>query len=157
MQPLTIPSVLNGSYDWKGRYEVDFSDFRIWEEKLFSSDGWRVPAVMLGWTLSEEPILRRVLPESLKRWSVNASWSETNDYAPLLDDFILYLSILIGQYTPTKASMASRHRDLTTSLSFRSGGPDVALSASWSGTRELNWPELSVRTSVPSVTPSLLI
>ncbi len=123
--------VLSVGYDWKGRYEVDFSYFRIWEEKLFSSDGWRVPAVMLGWTLSEEPILRRVLPESLKRWSVNASWSETNDYAPLLDDFILYLSILIGQYTPTKASMASRHRDLTTSLSFRSGGPDVDLSASW--------------------------
>ena len=78
--------VLSVGYDWKGRYEVDFSYFRIWEEKLFSSDGWRVPAVMLGWTLSEEPILRRVLPESLKRWSVNASWSETNDYAPLLDD-----------------------------------------------------------------------
>lgn len=123
--------VLSVSYDWKGRYEVDFSYFRIWEEKLFSSDGWRVPAVMLGWTLTEEPILRQILPESLKNWSVNASWSETNDYVPLLEDFTLYIPILHGQYTPTKASMASRHRDLTTSLSFRSGGPDVDLSASW--------------------------
>ena len=123
--------VLSVGYDWKGRYEVDFSYFRIWEEKLFSSDGWRVPAVMLGWTLTEEPILRRILPESLKNWSVNASWSKTDAYMPILDGLVQTIPGPSGGYYSTLSSTASRHRDLTTALSFQFGGPDVDLSASW--------------------------
>ena len=121
-------SVLSVGYDWKSRYEVNFSYYRAWEEKLFSSEGWRIPAVTLGWTLSEEPILRRVLPESLKRWSVNASWSKTDNYAPLLDD-IRRWAYLRG-FTSAR-STAARHRDLTTSLSFQIGAPTLDLSASW--------------------------
>ena len=121
-------SVLSARYDWKSRYEVKFSYYRCWENKLFSSEGWRIPAVTLGWTLSEEPILRRLLPESLKRWSVNASWSETDAYVPRLDDLSQWVSVL--GYASSK-SMAARHRDLTTSLSFQFGGPTLDLSASW--------------------------
>ena len=121
-------SVLSVGYDWKSRYEVDFSYYRAWEKKLFSSEGLRVPAVTLGWTLSEEPILRRVLPESLKRWSVNASWSKTDNYVPMLDD-IRRWAYLRGFYS--SRSTAARHRDLTTSLSFQFGGPMLDLSASW--------------------------
>lgn len=123
--------ILSVGYDWKNRYEVDFSYYRIWEEKLFSSDGWRIPAVALGWTLSEEPILRRVLPEALKNWSVKASWSKTDNYVPILDGLTQKIAGLSGQYYTVNASMASRHRDLTTSLFFRFGGPAVDLSASW--------------------------
>ena len=120
--------ILSVGYDWKSRYEVNFSYFRSWEEKLFSSEGWRVPAVTLGWTLSEEPILRRVLPESLKRWSVNASWSKTENYIPTLDDLSRWVSV-VGVISAR--STAARHRDLTTSLSFQFGGPTLDLSASW--------------------------
>ena len=123
--------VLSVGYDWKGRYEADFSYFRIWEEKLFSSDGWRVPAVMLGWTLSEEPILRRILPESLKNWSLKASWSKTDAYMPLLDGLVQMFPGPTGGYYTTLSSTASRHRDLTTALSFQFGGPALDLSASW--------------------------
>ena len=123
--------ILSIGYDWKGRYEVDFSYYRIWEEKLFSSDGWRIPAVMLGWTLSEEPILRRVLPESLKNWSVKASWSKTDTYAPIFDGLIHTYPGPRGGYMSLPASTASRHRDLTTDLSFQSGRTALDLSASW--------------------------
>ena len=121
-------SILSAGYDWKSRYEVNFSYFRAWENKLFSSEGWRVPAVTLGWTLSEEPILRRALPETLKRWCVNASWSKTDVYIPVFDDLSRWVSVVgfgSGQST------AARHRDLTTSLSFQFGGPTLDLSASW--------------------------
>ena len=121
-------SVLSVGYDWKTRYEVNFSYYRCWENNLFSGEGWRIPAVTLGWTLSEEPILRRLLPESLKRWSVNASWSETDVYIPRLDDLRRWSS-LTGYNTGQ--STAARHRDLTTSLSFQFGGPTLDLSASW--------------------------
>ena len=120
-------SVLSVGYDWEDRYKVDFSYFRLWEDKLFSSEGWRVPAVTLGWTLSEEPILRHILPESLKSWSVNASWSQTDAYIPLLGD----LSKWIGLTSSSGSSTAARHRDLTTALSFQFGGPRMDLSASW--------------------------
>ncbi len=123
--------VLSVGYDWKSRYEVDFSYFRCWEEKLFSGEGWRVPAVTLGWTLSEEPILRRVLPTSLKHWSVNASWSKADEYTPLFDGLIQIIPGLSNVYYSELASAASRHRDLTTSLSFQFGGPALDLSASW--------------------------
>ena len=121
-------SILSVGYDWENRYEVNFSYYRCWEEKLFSSEGWRIPAVTLGWTLSEEPILRRLLPESLKRWSVNASWSETDAFVPRLEDVNRWFS-LTGYISGR--SMAARHRDLTTSLSFQFGGPTLDLSASW--------------------------
>ncbi len=123
--------VLSVGYDWKGRYEVDFSYFRIWEEKLFSSDGWGAPAIMLGWALTEEPTLRRIMPESLKNWSVKASWSKTDNYTPLFDGLIQIIPGLSNAYYSTLASAASRHRDLTTSLSFQFGGPTLDLSASW--------------------------
>ena len=123
-------SVLSVGYDWKNRYEVDFSYYRSWEEKLFSSEGWRVPAVTLGWTLSEEPILRRLLPESLKHWSINASWSNTDNYIPIFDTLIFDSNARwIGP--SSSRSTAARHRDLTTSLSFQFGGPTLDLSASW--------------------------
>ena len=121
-------SVLSVGYDWKGRYEVDFSYYRIWEEKLFSGEGWRVPAVTLGWMLTEEPILRRVLPESLKRWSVNASWAKTDIFIPRFDEFHRWL---FRTGFASNQSTAARHRDLTTSLSFQLGGPTLDLSASW--------------------------
>lgn len=123
--------ILSVGYDWKGRYGVDFSYFRCWEEKLFSGEGWRVPAVTLGWTLSEEPILRRVLPTSLKNWSVKASWSKADEYTPLFDGLIQIIPGLSNTYYSTLASAASRHRDLTTALSFQFGGPALDLSASW--------------------------
>ena len=123
--------ILSVGYDWKGRYEVDFSYYRIWEENLFSSEGWRIPAVALGWTLSEEPILRRVLPESLKNWSVKASWSKTDNYIPIFDGLTQTFTGPGGYYSSINATMESRHRDLTTSLSFLFGGPAVDLSASW--------------------------
>ena len=121
-------SVLSVGYDWKNRYEANFSYYRCWEDKLFSSEGWRIPAVTLGWTLSEEPILHRLLPESLKRWSVNASWSKTDAFVPRLEDISRWFS-LTGYISGR--SMAARHRDLTTSLSFQFGGPTLDLSASW--------------------------
>ena len=124
--------ILSVGYDWKSRYEANFSYFRCWEEKLFSDEGWRVPAVTLGWTLSEEPILRHVLPTSLKNWSVKASWSKTDDYTPLFDGLILRIPGLSSNvYYSKLASAASRHRDLSTSLSFQFGGPALDLSASW--------------------------
>lgn len=52
-------AVLSAGYDWKERYRVDVSYMRMWEETLFSSEGYRIPAVTLGWTLSEEPLLQR--------------------------------------------------------------------------------------------------
>ena len=123
--------VLSVGYDWKSRYEANFSYFRCWEEKLFSGEGWRVPAVTLGWTLSEEPILRRVLPTSLKNWSIKASWSKADNYTPLFDGLIQIIPGLSNVYYSELASAASRHRDLTTSLSFQFGGPALDLSASW--------------------------
>ena len=120
-------SILSVGYDWKNRYEVNFSYYRSWEEKLFSGDGWRVPAVTLGWTLSEEPILRRILPESLKTWSVTASWSKTGDYIPILGDLTRWITVT----SSLASSTAARHRDLTTALSFRFGGATMDLSASW--------------------------
>ena len=120
--------ILSVDYDWKSRYKVDFSYYLIWEKKAFSSEGWRIPAVTLGWTLSEEPILRRVLPESLKRWSVNASWSKTDLFIPILDDLNRWTSVF--NLSSSKAT-AARHRDLTSSLSFQFGGPTLDLSASW--------------------------
>ena len=127
--------VLSVAYDWKGRYELGFSYFRLWAEKLFSSEGWRVPAVTLGWTLSEEPALRRLLPESLSNWSVKASWSNTDAYVPLLDNLNRWVRH-IGDVTSiatfaSSLSTAARHRDLTTSLSFQLEGPTLDLSASW--------------------------
>ena len=123
--------VLSIGYDWKDRYEVDFSYYRCWENKLFSGEGWRIPAVTLGWMLSEEPILRRVLPESLKDWSLKASWSMTDDYMPILDGLVQRVYLGTYGYVTNLSSTASRHRDLTTSLSFQSGGTALDLSASW--------------------------
>ena len=121
-------SILSVGYDWKNRYEVNFSYFRSWEEKLFSGDGWRVPAVTLGWTLSEEPILRRALPESLKQWSVKASWSKTGNYTPKFKKPNQWFSLVD---LIRNESSAARHRDLTSALSFRFGGATMDLSASW--------------------------
>jgi TonB-dependent SusC/RagA subfamily outer membrane receptor len=126
-------SVLSVGYAWKDRYQVDFSYFRLWEEKLFSSEGWRVPAVTLGWTLSEEPLLHRVLPHWWTDWSVKATWSRTDPYVPLLDDIGRWLGpgvLTVGTFT-SGVSTAARHRDLTTSLSFRSGEAALDLSAAW--------------------------
>ncbi len=118
---------LSVGYDWKDRYKVDFSYFRLWSDKFLSGEGWRVPAVTLGWTLSEEPILRRILPESLKTWSVTASWSKTGDYIPILGDLTRWITVT----SSLASSTAARHRDLTTALSFRFGGATMDLSASW--------------------------
>ncbi len=118
---------LSVGYDWKDRYKVDFSYFRLWSDKFLSGEGWRVPAVTLGWTLSEEPILRRILPESLKTWSVTASWSKTGDYIPILGDLSRWITVT----SSLASSTAARHRDLTTALSFRFGGATMDLSASW--------------------------
>lgn len=126
-------SVLSVGYDWKDRYRVDFSYFRIWEEKLFSGEGWRVPAVTLGWTLSEEPLLHRALPEWWEDWSVKASWSRTDPYVPLLADLNRWRWPYLNMFDAftSGVSTASRHRDLSTSLSFRFGGTALDLSASW--------------------------
>ena len=119
--------ILSTGYDWKGRYEVAISYFRAWEEKLFSDEGWGVPSMTLGWTLTQEPLLRQVLPESLIDWSVKASWSASNNYVHILDNIQQYV---FGQDF-ARALTASRHRDLTTSLSFQFEGPTLDLSASW--------------------------
>lgn len=116
-------------YDWRGRYEAGFSYYRIWEEKLFSSEGYRIPAVTLGWNLSEEPLLRRVLPAWWKDWSIMASWSRTDPYIPLLDSSRWLL--LDKRVYNSGASTDARHRDLTSHLGFQSGKTALDLSASW--------------------------
>lgn len=121
--------VLTVGYDWKGRYEAGFSYYRVWEEKLFSSEGYRIPAVTLGWNLSGEPLLRRVLPAWWKDWSVKASWSRTDPYIPLLD-YSRWLYAHLSRFD-TGASTDARHRDLTSRLGFQWGKTALDLSASW--------------------------
>ena len=126
-------SVLSAGYDWKGRYRADFSYFRLWEDDLFSSEGYRTPAVTLGWTLSEEPLMRRALPTWWTKWSVKASWSETDPYIPLLDDLSRWVGpnvLPVGAFT-SGASTTARHRDLTSTASFQMGRTTLDLSASW--------------------------
>lgn len=126
-------AVLSAGYDWKDRYRVDFSYMRMWEETLFSSEGYRIPAVTLGWTLSEEPLLRKVLPSWWTRWSAGATWSRTDPFIPLLDDISRWYgpdSAPLGMFT-TGVSTAARHRDLSTSTSFQAGRTSLDMSVSW--------------------------
>ena len=122
--------VLSVGYDWKGRYEAGFSYYRAWEQKLFSSEGYRIPAVTLGWNLAEEPLLRRVLPAWWKDWSVKASWSKTDPYIPMLDAS-RWLMPRAGRVFNSASSTDARHRDLTSRLGFQWGKAALDLSASW--------------------------
>ena len=125
-------AVATAGYDWKGRYHVDFSYFRAWEEKLFSGEGYRIPSVTVGWTLSEEPLLRRVLPAWWKTWTVSASWSEAGPFVPILDDLARWAGAnIVGFNATDSASTDARHRDVTTALSFQAGRTALDLSASW--------------------------
>ncbi|MBQ6763029.1 MAG: TonB-dependent receptor plug domain-containing protein [Bacteroidales bacterium] len=122
--------VLSVGYDWKGRYEAGFSYYRAWEQKLFSSEGYRIPAVTLGWNLAEEPLLQRVLPAWWKDWSVKASWSKTDPYIPMLDAS-RWLMPRAGWVFNSASSTDARHRDLTSRLGFQWGKAALDLSASW--------------------------
>lgn len=126
-------AVLSAGYDWKDRYRVDFSYLRMWEETLFSGEGYRIPVVTLGWTLSEEPLLRRVLPSWWTHWSARATWSRTDPFIPMLDDLSRWYgpeSSPFGTFN-TGCSTAARHRDLTTSASFQAGKSSLDMSLSW--------------------------
>ena len=125
-------AVATAGYDWKGRYQVDFSYFRAWKDKLFSEEGYRIPAVTVGWALSEEPLLRRALPAWWKTWTVSASWSEAGPFIPILDDLARWAGANIAGFSATdSASTDARHRDITTALSFQAGRTGLDLSASW--------------------------
>lgn len=125
-------AVLSAGYDWKDRYRVDFSYMRMWEETLFSSEGYRIPAVTLGWTLSEEPLLRKVLPSWWTRWSVGATWSRTDPFIPILDDRSRWSGpdVTPLAYHNADVSTAARHRDLSTSASFQAGRASLDMSLS---------------------------
>lgn len=123
--------VLTVGYDWKGRYEAGFSYHRVWEEKLFSGEGYRTPAITLGWNLSEEPLLRRVFPTWWKDWSVKASWSETKPFIPLFGDLSMWRGQILRGAFNSGASTDARHRDLTSHLGFQFGKTALDLAASW--------------------------
>lgn len=122
--------IVTVGYDWKGRYEAGFSYHRMWEEKLFSGEGYRTSAVSLGWNLSEEPLLRRVLPTWWKDWSVKASWSRTDPYIPTLD-YSWWLLPKQGMIFDSAFSTDACHRDLTSNLGFQFGKTALDLTASW--------------------------
>ena len=117
-------SGLTAGYDWKNRYKLGFSYYKLWEEKLFSDVGYKVPAVTLGWSPSEEPLLRRALPTWWRRWSFDASWSKTNQYVP-----VFYADSWLR--SPIYYYTTAARRDLRTSAAFQFGKTSVDLSAGW--------------------------
>ena len=118
-------TVLSAAYDWKNRYEVGYSFFEVWNDKIFNKKAFVVHAVTLGWNPSREPFLRRVLPAWWKDWSIKANWAKTGEYISLMnpDVFLSTFGIPFGYTT-------AHHRDLTSSLSFQAGKTSVNLCAS---------------------------
>ena len=114
------------SYDWKNRYRVDASYFYVWADKPFSEGVFHVPAVTLTWNPSEEPLLRRLLPAWWTGWSVKASWAQSDEYISLMNP-----DIWLDVFRRPDAYTTSRHRDLSTSMKFRSGKTTLDLSAAW--------------------------
>ena len=115
-------------YDWQDRYRLDFSYFRLWEDTLFSGEGYRVPAVTLGWTLTREPWLRRALPRWWESLSVEASWAQpVSIYQPMLQP-----ELTLGVFRSiSTVTMDTAHRDLSVSASFRTGGVEIDFSGAW--------------------------
>ena len=116
---------LSAAYDWKNRYEVGYSFYELWDDKVFNKDAFVVHAVTLGWNPTREPFLRRILPAWWKDWSVKANWAKTGEYISLMnpDVFLSTFGIPFG-YT------YAHRRDLTSSLSFQAGKTSVNLRAS---------------------------
>ncbi len=115
---------LSVGYDWKDRYKLGFSYYKLWENKMFTDEGYEVPAVTLGWSPSEEPLLRLVLPTWWKRWSFDTSWSKTNRYIP-----VFYANSWL--HSPIYYYTSAARRDLRTSAAFQFGNTSVDLSAGW--------------------------
>lgn len=115
---------LSVGYDWKDRYKLGFSYYKLWENKMFTDEGYEVPAVTLGWSPTEEPLLRLVLPTWWKRWSFDASWSKTNRYIP-----VFYANSWL--HSPIYYYTSAARRDLRTSAAFQFGKTSVDLSAGW--------------------------
>jgi len=117
---------LSAAYDWKNRYEVGYSFYELWDDKMFNKDAFVVHAVTLGWNPSREPFLRRILPAWWKDWSVKANWAKTGEYISLMnpDAFTSVLGEL-NSYT------YAHRRDLTSTISFQAGKTSVNFRASW--------------------------
>lgn len=116
---------LSAGYDWNDRYSAGYSFHEIWEDKPFQ-EGFQVHAVTLTWNPSEEPLLRRLLPAWWTGWSVKASWAQSDEYISLMNP-----DIWLDVFRRPDAYTTSRHRDLSTSMKFRSGKTTLDLSAAW--------------------------
>lgn len=111
----------NVNYNWKKRYFIDFSYIWTAERKGIISSGYGVPAIAPTWVLSEEPLLRSILPSWWKNWSLKGSWSRATSYVPLFK-----------RWTASEQAMehaASINVDLTTSATFLVGNTQIDFSA----------------------------
>ena len=77
---------LHLGYGWKGRYTLAAGYYHERGRRLGGFRTWtcRTPSASVGWTLTEEPWVRRVLPAGWSRLAVTAQWAQTGTYFPLL-------------------------------------------------------------------------
>jgi hypothetical protein len=71
------------AYQWLGRYDVSVTASFRWGHLSWSGDFFGFnPSATLGWTLTGEPWLRRLLPSWLESLSVRASWGAVQSLPP---------------------------------------------------------------------------
>ena len=123
--------VLSLGYDWKGRYQAHLVYHQEWTKKNYFDVSRGNPAVTLGWNISQEPFVRRLLPEWFRNFSLKASWAEVKEYLPVLFDYFQWME----DYSPAHMSgypfLDAHHRDLTADAAFSWGRSVLKMSFSW--------------------------
>lgn len=139
----------NVNYNWKKRYFIDFSYIWTAERKGIISSGYGVPAIAPTWVLSEEPLLRRILPSWWKNWSLKGSWSRATHYVPLFEQWTAF--------EQNTEHLISLHWDITTSASFLAGNTQIDFSAARFVKRDgLFQPFYAYLEHIPPVTLSII-
>ncbi len=139
----------NVNYNWKKLYFIDFSYIWTAERKGMISSGYGVPAIAPTWVLSEEPLLRRILPSWWKNWSLKGSWSRATHYVPLFEQWTAF--------EQDTEHLISLHWDITTSASFLAGDTQIDFSAARFVKRDgLFQPFYAYLEHIPPVTLSII-
>lgn len=139
----------NVNYNWKKRYFIDFSYIWTAERRGTISSGYGVPAIAPTWVLSEEPLMRRILPSWWKNWSLKGSWSRATNYVPLFEQWTVF--------EQDTEHLISLHWDITTSASFLAGNTQIEFSAARFVNRDgLFQPFYAYLEHIPPVTLSII-